>query len=357
MEEAVIMTHGGDIYRHNISIDYSVSLNPMGTPQEIYDAVQEGIAHLGDYPDPRQESLRRALAYSDGVKPGNVLAGNGASELIMGVTSYVNPKHAILFTPCFGGYRHALEPLAGCRVTDIPLSREPGTDIDGSITDRIPADADMIFLCDPWNPTGRNIDGSALDDILEYSSDAGISVLLDESFYYLSDKALSEAGRSRDIQALTVRYPGLYIIRSYTKLFALPGLRMGYVISNEDNISGIRRCLPEWNISQPAAYAMEVCAKVMTGGGYITRSLEMIAGERQHLSRLLAEAGCKVYASDTVFMMFSTDTDIYEPLLKKGMLIRNLADMPGAGQGSYRTAVRNSADNELLAAAIRDIRH
>ncbi|MBR6389828.1 MAG: aminotransferase class I/II-fold pyridoxal phosphate-dependent enzyme [Lachnospiraceae bacterium] len=351
------MTHGGDIYRNDISIDYSVSLNPSGTPGEVYDAIKAGMTHLGEYPDPEQESLRCALACADGVKAGNVFAGSGASELIMSVTSYVNPKHAVLFTPCFDGYRHALGALSSCRVTDIPLSPEDGFVFEGRITDCIPSDTDMIFLCDPWNPTGRNIDGHVLDGILEYALSAGISVLLDESFYHLSDKAVSEAAGSRDIQALTDRCSGLYIIRSYTKLFALPGLRMGYVISNERNIRGIRKRLPEWNIGLPAAHAMEACAKVICTGDYIKRSNELIAQERQHLSRMLTDEGCQIIPSDTVFVMFTSDMELYEPLLKKGMLIRDLTDMPGAGRGYYRTAVRSRADNKLLATAIHEIRH
>ena len=351
------MTHGGDIYRHDINIDYSVSLNPLGPPQEVYDAIKEGLKHLGEYPDPKQESLRSALAYADGVRPENVLAGNGASELIMGTASYVNPKHAVLFTPCFDGYRHALNALSACRVTDIPMSREDDFRLGSDIIRLMPADADMIFLCDPWNPVGLSIDGAVLDDILEYASDAGISVLLDESFYYLSDKAMSEPGRSRNLQALIDRYPGLYIIRSYTKLFALPGLRMGYVITDEKNIPGIRKILPEWNISLPAAYAMEACAGFMCERDHIARSLEMISGERLHLCGLLKDAGCKVYPSDTVFVMFNSDIELYEPLLKRNILIRDLSGMPGLGRGFYRTAVRSSADNVLLAAAIHDIRH
>lgn len=350
------MPHGGDIYRNKIISDHSVNLNPYGTPDEVLEAIRNGLAHLGEYPDPEQESVRTALAHADGVEPANIVAGNGASELITGVMRHVDPHRAVLPVPCFDGYRHALNALGACEVTEVPLSTGDDFTPDAGLAERMPPDTDLICLCDPWNPTGRNIDRTVLTGLLDYASARGISVLLDESFYHLSDKAVSPDGRDRDLRGLIARCPGLYIIRSYTKLYALPGLRMGYVISDERNIEGIRSKLPEWNISQPAAYAMEVCADLMRGTDYIERSHELIVRERAHLSEMLKSAGCTVYESDTVFVMIRSDVELYGPLLHRGILIRDLSDMPGAGPGYYRVAVRDRESNERLAAAIREIR-
>ena len=358
------MSHGGDIYRNHIHTDHSVSLNPAGTPGEILEALRQGIARSEHYPDIRQESVRRALSASDGVSPENVWAGNGASELIMTITGFINPRKAVLFTPCFEGYVHALEAIDGCEIIRIPLMAGKGLsetvddrglhNVDLCLTELMPDDADMAFICDPWNPIGRNIDENELMSFLRITSARGIKVLLDESFYHLSDKA-AEADK-RAVDRLIREHPGLFIVRSYTKLFALPGIRMGYVITNEENIAGIRRRLPEWNLSQPAAYAMEAGAGVIADGTYIRTSLDLIRRERAYLMHELDEAGCRVFMSDSVFIMFHSDVELYEPLLSEGILIRDLKDVPGLGDGWYRIGIRNGKENERLVSEISRIR-
>ncbi len=362
------MSHGGDIYRNHIHTDHSVSLNPAGTPGEIYEALSLGIAHSAQYPDIRQERVRRALSASDGVSSECVWAGNGASELIMAITGFVNPHKAVLFTPCFEGYAHALEALDDCEIIRIPLMA--GNGFSGTLNDfslhnldfcfnhhlaeLMPDDADMAFICDPWNPVGRNIDESELMTFLELASAHGIKVLLDESFYHLSDRAA--AADQRDVERLIREHPGLFIVRSHTKLFALPGIRMGYVIADEAGISGIRSRLPEWNLSQPAAYAMEAGAGVIADGTYVRASLDLIRREREYLMHELGEAGCRTFKSDSVFIMFQSDVELYEPLLAEGILIRDLRDVPGLGDGYYRICIRTGQENERLVSEIRRIR-
>nr|MCR5672791.1 aminotransferase class I/II-fold pyridoxal phosphate-dependent enzyme [Lachnospiraceae bacterium] len=133
-----------------------------------------------------------------------------------------------------------------------------------------------------------------------------------------------------------------------------PGIRMGYAVSLPENIDKLSRSLPEWNLSCIASPVMPVCAKITASGDFLHNSVEFIKTEREYLSEGLKGLGLKVYESDTVFVMFKceADTDLYDLLLKKGILIRNLSDMPGLGRGFYRVAVRDRDDSMRLIDAI-----
>ena len=191
--------------------------------------------------------------------------------------------------------------------------------------------------------------------ILEKARDIGSSVLLDESFYMLSYKSV--CGPFRDTGEFLERYGNLYIIRSYTKSFALPGVRMGYVLTCPENVRRLAGYLPEWNLSSLAASVMKACAKTVLEGDFLRASLDYIQAERQFLVRGLEGLGLKVYESDTVFVLFKcvAGVDLYTALLDRKILIRDCADLPGLGKGYYRVAVRCRKDNEQLINVIGEV--
>ena len=223
--------HGGGYYSCDIDIDFSVNLNPYPKSAKedavIQAALEEGLGNASKYPDIFQTDVRTAVSDAEGVDAGCVYAANGASELIMAVTLMTAPQKALLVAPGYTGYEYALTARNGCRIIRYFLNEEkdfrPGRDILEMITD----DTDILYLQDPVNPTGRNIDGTLLSDILDKANRCYVTVLYDRSFYMLSD-GFGRKGLSGN--ELINRYDNLYLVSSYTKSFALPGIRMGYVM-------------------------------------------------------------------------------------------------------------------------------
>ncbi len=347
------MAHGGDIYSHKIDLDFSVSLNPFPPSQDLEAAVLSGLKRAGCYPDIRQTRLRTLLAEKNNVEADNVLAGNGASEMLLSAVRSISPRNVLLPVPCFTGYRHILDASGCCRTEPFFLKEEDGFAIPPAFPEVIQESHDLLILTDPGNPAGRNIDEKILYDILDRCRETKTKVILDESFYFLSRKACIE--REKSAAALIRRYPGLYIIRSWTKLFSLPGIRMGYVISSHENIWEVQAHIPEWNLPVITEEVMAELAGRLDEGMLRTMCLA-VREERDFFVPELAKRTEKVYPSDSVYILFRAEEGLYEKLLARGILIRDCGDYEGLGKGYYRTAVKTRQENLCLLKKLDEVR-
>ena len=151
------MIHGGDIYGNKIEYDFSVNINPNGCPPSVLEAVQSSLNNISHYPDPEQRLSRMSIAELEGVTPQNVFCGNGASELIMAVVRAVNPSKALIVSPGFYGYRHALNSVKALEVKEYFLKAEYNFELKEDILEFITNETDILFLTNPNNPTGKNI--------------------------------------------------------------------------------------------------------------------------------------------------------------------------------------------------------
>ena len=343
------MAHGGDIYRNKVNIDFSVNLNPLPVHEDILRAIRESERYSAAYPDLYQDELREALAHHTGMEKENVIAGNGASELIMATVRALNPKRALLIEPCYSGYRYALDSIPECDMDEYLLAEANGFELTEDVLSHITPGIDVLFLTDPWNPAGKNIDDQLLDMILKKASDEDVKVILDQSFILLSEKAYDRSV----ISELVGKYDNLIVIRSFTKFLGLPGIRMGYMISSAGNILRIRRCLPEWNISTQAEEVMMAGITLAENKKYIDNVLKEIRTGREYLSEELRFMGFRVYDSDTAYILFRSERKLYDRLLENGILIRECSDYNGLGKGYYRTAVKDAGSNRLLVDSIK----
>ena len=349
--------HGGDIYNNEVDIDFSVNLNPCplsgNDEMAIKAAIERGVGAASYYPDIEQKEVRTAIAKAEGVSAECIYCGSGASELIMAVTAQTSPKKALLIEPCYSGYEHALHD---CEIVRYFLREENGFELKEDVLDSVTGDIDILILQNPINPIGNIVDNALLCRIIEKANTCYITVLYDTSFYGLSDSYIVYNGNISDDIPLN---DNIFVIGSYTKSFALPGMRMGYVMSTKDSIARLRKHLPEWNISSIAASVMTECAGIVAKGEYLRQSIWYIGKERQYLSEELKRLGFTVYKSDTVFILIKDEVgkygNLYDRLLDKRILIRRCDDFRGLGRGYYRIAVRGHADNEALVEAIRDI--
>ncbi len=358
------MLHGGEIYDKKIELDFSVNLNPVKCPEAVIDEIKRAAGEVTNYPDISQSRFRTAVAE---VETGlseknmkftadNIVGGSGASELLMAIACMVRPKKALLPIPSFYGYEHALSAV-GCEVVRYDMAGEDESgktqfELSERFTDAITEDTDMVILGNPNNPTGRLISEDLLLTVLERCRKMDASLVVDECFYRLSGKR--EGGASTvSARNFVQEYGNLVVVDAYTKLFSIPGVRVGFAITSAENAERLRRFMPEWNMSVFAEYAGIKCAEITEEGSFIQKTLEVICRERDYLSAQLSGLGITVYPSDTNFILIKSEDELYEKLLKKRILIRDCSNFRGLDHGCFRIAVKDHASNERLINAIR----
>lgn len=336
------MIHGGDIYGKKIEYDLSVNLNPNPCPKEIMSSLKRAINDVGKYPDIAQRDFRIAVAEAENKLLGgsfltkdNVLGGNGASELIFAIIRLISPKNVLLPVPGFYGYRHGLMALDDVNIKEFILREEECFALTEELAAEITKDTDLVILTNPNNPTGRAIGGEVLEHILKKCASVGAAVLIDECFLHLCQGAVSAVRYFDEI-------PNLFVLNAYTKLFGIPGVRIGYVMAAPENIDRLRRYIPEWNMSAFALEAGRACAEHICATDFASDSMKLITKERKELVHFLESRKIKVYPSDTCFVLVRTGDDLYNNLLDKKVLIRDCSNFVGLSKGYYRIAVAGS---------------
>lgn len=338
--------HGGDVYGGNAGLlDFSVCLNPAGAPLAVLLAAQEGVLRQG-YPDPRCRGLVRAAAQRDGVEEEMVLWGNGCADLIDRFALSLRPKKAVLLAPTFGEYRRALEGV-GCQIEEVVLSQKNGFLPNETLLDAIAPGVNLVFLCDPNNPTGRLMDEGLLYQILERCRQVEAMLAVDQCFLELT------AARP---DRLTDQLAGgnLILFRALTKSYALAGLRLGYCLCGQrellEQMAGI---LQPWPVSIPAQMAGECAFQSFPCWPF--DCFPAIQPERERLRATLGGLGLWVCPSESCFLLFRGPEDLGKRLKRKGIFVRDCANYSGLGPGWYRVGLRTPEENEQLAAALQEL--
>lgn len=333
--------HGGDIYRHPGVIDFSVNTNPLGTPESVKRAVQESVAKIEHYPYVRCEALREAISRFEQVNMEEILCGNGAAELFFAAVQAVCPQKALVIAPSFSEYEEALRSV-GAEVEYYYLCEEDNFQIREDYVDKLSEEIDMIFLCNPNNPTGQTIDRDMLIKILDRCKKQNIVVVLDECFL----EFLDEPNRY-EMSNLRGEYPNLLIIKAFTKIFSMPGLRLGYAISsNQDILEEMSWKLQQWNVSVPAQ--MAGVAALEKPKEYIRQTREYVSGQREYMRNIMKMMGYVVFASKANYLFFKGRPGLEKEALEAGFLIRDCQNYEGLSEGFYRIAVRTKEENERL---------
>ena len=343
--DEVIMSHGGDIYTQKVDIDFSVNLNPGGIRDEMKEALRSSLDRCGEYPDTEQRSVRKIIAEEEGLDPSNVLAGCGASELIPAVIRSLNAKNALVFTPSYTGYERALSS-AGVKMIRHATSADNDLEITMEDLSAITHETDLIILCDPVNPSGKNIRSDVIYETLLRACSVGAMVMIDESFYHMSEK--SRGTCVTEGTELLRKTGSLVVLRSLTKLFCIPGIRAGVALGPDDLIHGITRQVPEWNLPVTSEAAIRTGYELMKDRSFFEDTFSAIRSGRKYLTESLRSFGFKVYDSDTSFILFEGPDGLKGKLLEKGILIRECGDQAPLSDRHYRIAVRNEHDNREL---------
>ena len=238
-------------------------------------------------------------------------------------------------------------------MTSIILTEKSGFCITEEDISAVGKDTDIVFVCDPSSPSGVNIDEGVLTALLDRAAGAGAAVILDESFYPMSDRAYPDP--ERRYREILAGYDNLFVIRSLTKILAVPGIRAGYVISSPGNIRRIAAQLPEWNLPVVSEEVIRTGAAIASDRDLIARTHKVIREERARLENELGGRGYRVISGNAPYIIFKGPEDLYERLLARGILIRDCSDLCGLGKGWYRIAVNRREENERFINALTEM--
>ena len=346
------LIHGGDLVSCQTNypgvpvLDFSANINPLGLAPGVEKALAGTAAVSVHYPDPLCRELRAALSRFEGKPAEQILCGGGAADLIYRLAFGLRPKTALLPAPTFAEYALALA-AAGCKVTHLDLAEGSGFALDEGILDALDG-AEIVFLCNPNNPTGRVTDRRLMERILARCREAGATLVVDECFLdFLED------GEKYSMKPLLGEGEKLVILRAFTKIFAIQGLRLGYALcGNKALLARIEAAGPPWAVSAPAQLCG--CAAVEETA-YLRETRRVVALGRAQLEQGLAALGCTVYPSAANYLMFRARPGLAADLMPKGILLRNCENYRGLCPGYYRTAVRTKEENKTLLEAIQSV--
>lgn len=332
--------HGGNT---NIKYDFSANINPLGMPENVKKILTENVEKFSFYPDPNCTDVIKAISDFENIPEKNILCGNGAADLIYRIVSAVSPCKALLFAPSFSEYEKALLD-SRCSIEYCYLKEENGYVIKYFDTDLL-KDKDICFLCNPNNPVGNVTDMNILLKIIDGCQKHNVILVIDECFM---DFVLNGS----DLSAKKFLFcKNVIILKAFTKIYAMAGLRLGYVLSeNETLIEKIRNSGQSWSVSVPAQLAGSAA---LQNTYFIKKTAEFVSAEREFLIDNLNNMNLKVFPSEANFIMFKSEIIKLDRLLKsEDIAIRNCENYEGLERGFYRIAVRTRKENQYLISAM-----
>lgn len=338
--------HGGDIYRYGNVLDFSSNINPFGTPDGVVEAIQRAALTVGGYPDVECRKLKKKISDKTGINSDCIFCGNGAAEVIFAITAALRPERALVQSPAFAEYEQALS-ACGCKTEYFLLDEKkdfvPGEDFIDAVTE----DYDIVFLCNPNNPTGVLLDREYVTKVARRCKEKKAYFVLDECFL-----DFVEDPYDKSMLKLLDEFPDMIILKAFTKLYAMAGVRLGYGLCSSDKIIGLMdRSIQPWNVSS-IAQAAGIAA--LDEEKYVADSLPAIRRERARMISIMKNAGFKVFESAANYIFFKGPDDLFETCLKQGILLRDCSNYRGLAKGYYRAAVRLENENDILLEALTE---
>lgn len=344
--------HGGDIYADDLGaapLDFSASINPLGMPESIQQAARQALSDCVHYPDPQCRQLRRAIAIREGLIPEQVFCGNGAADVLYRLMLTLKPKKILLASPTFSEYEQAAE-LAGSSIIRFPLREQDSFAMPETFWDAVTPETELVIVCNPNNPTGQVTPKRFLKKGMERCQAAGVRLLVDECFHDFLDEP--------EQVVMTDYVPGncnLILLRSFTKMYAIPGIRLGYCLSADTTLlEQLYDMGAPWSVSVLAQACGVAAARDIR---FPMQTRKYIAVQRKKLQTGLQALGITVLPGKANYLLCHMDgmSTLVAQLRKQDILIRSCDTFAGLDDNWFRIAVRTEAEQSVLLETLRQM--
>lgn len=350
--------HGGDVWKHIRNpgrqiIDFSANINPLRLPEIAKRAISKNIDKLVHYPEPESESLKKALASFHGISPDNLIIGNGSIEFIYLIPRALMSRNILIPVPSFSEYEFSSRIQNNSTLFFVNGREDDNFRIDVSAILKLLPKVELVFLCNPNNPTGLLLPPEEMSRLIYASRRYKTTLVMDEAFMDF----VPENEKTSLIKE-SIKNRNILVLRSLTKFFALAGLRLGYLVGDKNTIGKLSGFQYPWNVNSLAQIAAEA---VIKDSEYIKRTELLIMKEKVFLFNNLSRIkGINTYPSNANFILFKLKSkrgamSLCARLFEKDIVIRSCSNFRGLNDRFFRVAVRKRADNIKLITAIREI--
>lgn len=348
------IVHGGRVYeaarRWGIDpgqvLDFSANINPLGPPQRVLSAMENALTAVGLRVYPDDQAFGRAIADKHRLMPDEIVVGSGTASLTFAVMHAILPKRVLLLEPAFGEYGRACTAV-NAKVTTWPLTEKSGFTPDFARLIRAIDEQrfDLVILNSPHNPTGALYSRDELLSLIDVAEEHSVAVVLDEAF--------SDYAPQGSLVSLAATKSHLIVLRSLTKFYAIPGLRVGYAVCSAKLAAKITEQIDPWSVS---TVALEAGSASLREGEFGAESRRVNAQAREEFAGELRAIGLHVFPSTANFMLvrlpYGSGEDLQRWLESERILIRRCDSFRGLGDAYIRLAVRSSIDNVRLVSLI-----
>ncbi|EPZ43216.1 pyridoxal phosphate-dependent aminotransferase [Alicyclobacillus acidoterrestris] len=348
------MAHGGRVYEYAAAsgvdvaniVDFSANINPLGPPASVLKAIETAMPRIVHYPDARHQAVKEILAQAHQVDVSALFCGNGATEVIELVFREVRPRRTFVLDPAFSEYADIAKRM-GSQIERVPLKRTQITwDLPLDVLDTQLEDGDLVVINTPHNPTSTVWPWDTFRTRALNWCERGVTVVIDESF-------IDFLPQSSSLSAIAdaCMHPGLFVIRSATKIYAIPGLRFGFGIGHRDFVRGIEGNRDGWSVN---ALAQAAACAAYCDEQFLQETHTWLASEHDYLRQTWGADERLVWHAPNVnffiasFAMPHVREHVQDALRKRGILSRACDDFHGLDSTYVRFAIRSHQDNQLL---------
>lgn len=334
-----MVQHGENLFFQNDCIDFSATMNFLGIPEPVMQAARSGLVAAMRFLQENDGTLEEHVARWEGVKPEHIFCGNGASEVARSFLNAWKPRKALIPVPGFEEYIRALS-MVNCSIEYYYTKESEGFAIQADdFCSRITDDIDVVFLCNPGNPSTVLYDRDFLEKVLHQCEKVQAFLILDECLLGFVEGADELTLTSKEASSF------LFLVKSFTNMFALPGIRLGYgICTNEEIIAKMRAKILQV-VSKVAQCAGIACTKERE---FVYDSAKQMETERQWLLGELQKIGITDAKGAADFIFFKSRPGLHVFSIMQGIMLRDCSNLEGLSEGYYRIAVRSRADNQKL---------
>ncbi|MBI5185553.1 MAG: pyridoxal phosphate-dependent class II aminotransferase [Nitrospinae bacterium] len=359
--------HGGNIHEAariagclpSGIIDLSSNISPFPPSRIIMDRLKEGLREISALPEVASQSLAGLVARRHNLSEGQVLIGNGTTELIFSLPRSPGSRSALICAPTYSDYADSCR-LSSVETRFLFCRKEENFEFDLRRLRTEAGKADLVFLCNPNNPTGALVGGESLRGLIRLLPST--TFIIDESYLPFVEGGDADSMLKGDIP------DNLIVLRSFSKIHAIPGLRLGWLASSERTVETLRSRMLPWSVNRLAQIAGEAILESAQGGNLEEDTARYMAVERTEflarLAPLMHGAGAAnplaVYPGKANFLLFELKGTIDAPvffnlMLKRRILVRDCSNFRGLGSRFFRISLKTREMNSLCIDAMLEI--